>query len=70
MTYIPRVGISIGHHGFDLSISKRSKLFVSANFDDYVLPGGGDFDNFFKENFKIPTLCPTPPLSGLTLIGA
>ena len=48
----------------------RSKPFVSANFDNYSLPGDGDFDNFFLENVKIPTLCPTPPPSGLTLIGA
>ena len=39
----------------------RSKPFVSANFDNYFLPAGGDFDNFFLENVKIPTLCPTPP---------
>ena len=48
----------------------RSKPFVSANFDNYSLPGGGDFDNFLLENVKIPILCPTPPPSGLTLIGA
>ena len=38
-------------------------------FDNYFLPGGGDFDNFFRK-CQNPPLCPTPPPSGLTLIGA
>ena len=30
-----------------MTVLMRSKQFVSANFDNYFLPGGGDFDNFF-----------------------
>ena len=32
------------------------KPLVSANFDNSLSPGGGDFDNFFLENVKIPTV--------------
>ena len=28
---------------------KRSKPFVSANFDNYFFPGGGDLDIFFRK---------------------
>ena len=42
-----------------------SKAFVSANFDNYSVHGSGDFDIFFFEYVKIPTLCPTPTPLGL-----
>ena len=49
MAYIPRVGILIRHHAFDLSIlySRREVnhlflLILTINF-----ARGGDFDNFF-----------------------
>ena len=49
----------------------RSKPFVSANFDNYSLPGDGDFDNLFlKCQNPHPSPDPPPPPSGLTLIGA
>ena len=38
-----------------------SKPFVSANFDNYSLPGGGDFDNFFQKMSKAPPYARTPP---------
>ena len=48
VAYIPRVGILIGHHAFDLSIlySRRevNHLFLLILT---ILPRGGDFDNFF-----------------------
>ena len=53
---------------FDLSITK-SRREINHTFDHYFLPGGGDFDNFFRK-CQNPHLCPTPPPSGLTLIGA
>ena len=44
----------------------RSKPFVSANFDNYLLPRGGDFDNFFgKCQNPHPMPEPPPPTSGL-----
>ena len=59
---IPRVGILIGHHAFDLSIlySRREVNHLSLLCLSFS-HGGGDFDNFFLENVKIPTLCPIPP---------
>ena len=50
VAYIPRVGILIGHHAFDLSIlySRRevNHLFLLILIILF-LPGSGDFDNFF-----------------------
>ena len=40
----------------------RSTPFVSANFDNYFLPEGGDFDNFCYKMAKSPPYGPTPPL--------
>ena len=40
----------------------RSKPFVSANFDNYSLPGGGGFDNFFEKMSKSPPYARPPPL--------
>ena len=44
-------------------------MFRLANFDNYFLPGGGDFDNFLKK-CQNPHPMLNPPPSGLTLIGA
>ena len=48
----PQGGDLIRHHAFHLSISNSRREvfrpFVSTdNYDNYFLPGGGDFDNFF-----------------------
>ena len=46
LAYIPRVGILIGHHAFDLSIlysRRESKPFVSANFDNIFFARGWGF---------------------------
>ena len=60
---IPRVGILIGHHAFDLSIlcSRRevNHLFLLI-LTILFCPGVGILI-IFLENVKIPTLCPTPP---------
>ena len=57
VTYICRVGILIGHHAFNLSISYSIRevnhlfLIILTLF----------FANFFLQNVKIPALCLTPP---------
>ena len=43
-----------------MTVLMRSKQFVSANFDNYFLPGGGDFDNFFSKMSKSPPYVPPP----------
>ena len=76
VTYIPRVGILIGHHSprvgnfiaFLLCATRTEGDFDT--FDNYFLPGGGDFDNFFQKMSKSPPYSRPPPPSGLTLIGA
>ena len=69
VTYIPRVGILIGPHAFDLSISNSRRevnhLFQLI-FTIIFLPRGGDFD-YFLENVKNPTLCSAPPSLGLDI---
>ena len=47
MAYIPRVGILIGHHAFDLSILRSRRDVNHLVLLNSFLPGGGDFDNFF-----------------------
>ena len=65
VTYIPGVGILIGHHGFDLSISNTrgevNHLFLLI-LTIIVCPAVGILIIFFLKNVKIPTLCPPPPL--------
>ena len=67
VTYIPRVGILIGHHSprvgnliaFLLCATRTEGDFDT--FDNYFLPGGGDFDNFFQKMSKSPPYSRTPP---------
>ena len=69
VAYIPRLGILIGHHAFDLSIlySRRevNNLFLLI-LAIPVCPGVGILIIFFRK-CQNPT---PPPPSGLTLIGA
>ena len=71
VAYIPRVGILIGHHAFDLSIlySRRevNHLFLLVLF----CPGVGILMIFFRRCHN-PHPMPDPPHPplGLTLIGA
>ena len=71
VTYIPRVGILIGHHSprvgnliaFLLCATRTEGDFDT--FDNYFLPGGGDFDNFFQKMSKSPPYSRPPPPLGL-----
>ena len=69
VTYIPRVGILIGPHAFDLTIStsrREVNHLFQLIFTIIFLPRGGDFD-YFLENVKNPTLCSAPPPLGLDI---
>ena len=44
---------------------KRSKPFVSANFDNSFSPWGGDFDNFFRKCQNLHPMPDPPPPLGL-----
>ena len=55
----PRVGI--------LTVDLRNKPFVSANFDNYFLPGGGDFDNFFRKCQNPHPMPDSPPPLGIDI---
>ena len=74
MAYIPRVGILIGHHACNLSISYRKRevnhLFLLI-LTILFRPGMGILIFFVrKRQNPHPMPEPPPPPSGLTLIGA
>ena len=75
VAYIPRVGILIGHHAFDLSIlcTRRevNHLFLLI-LTILFCPGVGVLIIFFRkcQNPHPMPDPPPPPPSGLTLIGA
>ena len=74
MAYIPRVGILIGHHAFDLSIlcirREVNHLFLLI-LTILFCPGVGILIIFFRKcQNPHPMPDPPPPPSGLTLIGA
>ena len=73
MAYIPRVGILIGHHAFDLSIlcSRRevNHLFLLI-LTILFCPGVGILIIFFRKCQNPHAMPDPPPPSGLTLIGA
>ena len=76
VTYIPRVGIWVGHHAFDLSIlySRRElNLMFLLILTILFRPGVGILIIFFRKcqnPHPMPDPPPPPPPSGLTLIGA